>query len=276
MTYKSLMVHLELAGDNEGVLRIAGDLAERFGAKVIGIAACQPIQVLLNDGFNAEEVITQDLKQIKSDLAAAEHQFRNALAGRVKSLEWRSSATYGSLADFIAHEARAADLVITGKDIGMKLLDPSRRVNMGDLAMRAGRPILLVPQGVRSLPMRHVFVGWKESRESRRAIVDALPLLQTAEKCTVLQVTSESQRQIAQSRLDDVANWLGVHDVTAAAQAEVAVGAETGFFHAVLLDRKCDLLVAGAYGHNRLSEWVFGGVTQDVLLDPDFCVLISH
>jgi nucleotide-binding universal stress UspA family protein len=43
-----------------------------------------------------------------------------------------------------------------------------------------------------------------------------------------------------------------------------------------LLQRKCDLLVAGAYGHSHLNEWIFGGVTQDLLLNSEFCVLLSH
>lgn len=276
MTYKSLMVHLELAGDNGGVLNIAGELAERFGARVIGIAACQPIQVLFDEGINADSVFERDRAEMKAEMAAAENQFRTALAGRAKALEWRSSVTYGPLADFVADEARAADLVITGKDIGASLFDPSRRVNIGHLAMRAGRPLLLVPQGIRTLPLQHVFVGWKEGREARRVLADALPLLRAAQKNTLLAITSESQRQVAQAHLNDVEAWLEVHGVSASALAEVALGAETGYLHAALLERKCDLFVAGAYGHNRISEWAFGGVTQDVLLNPDFCVLISH
>jgi nucleotide-binding universal stress UspA family protein len=142
--------------------------------------------------------------------------------------------------------------------------------------MRAGRPILIVPMGITGLGMRHVLVGWKESREARRAVADALPLLQAAGQVTVLEVTSQHEHTAAQARVKDVALWLQQHQVEAAGEAIVASGTEAGYLHAALLDRRCDLLVAGAYGHNRLSEWVFGGVTADVLLDPDFCVLISH
>jgi nucleotide-binding universal stress UspA family protein len=276
MTYKTLMVHLELNGDNEGVLKVAGELAERFDAHVIGIAACQPIQVLVSEGFNAGEAITMDWAEIQKELAAAADQFHAALQGRARSVEWRSMITYGPLADYLADQARSADLIITGKDIGASLLDETRRVKMGDLVMRAGRPVLIVPRGVTTLAMRHVAVGWKETREARRAAIDALPLLQAARHVTVLEVTSQHDRTAALARTQDVAGWLGRHQVQADAEATVASGTEAGYLHAMLLDRKCDLLVAGAYGHNRLSEWVFGGVTMDVLLNPDFCVLVSH
>ena len=276
MTYKTLMVHLDLSGDNEGVLKVAGDLAAQFDAKVIGIAAYQPIQLMVGEGINAGEAIAQERAEAEKELSNAAAEFHAGLKGQAKSVEWRSAISYGSLADYIADEARAADLIITGKDIGASLLDDSRRVNIGELAMRAGRPILIVPQGVCALSMRHVIVGWKETREARRAVADALPLLQAAAHATVLEVVPETRRSIAQGHVNDVAAWLEQHQVDVSSEVVIANGTEIGPLHAALLARKCDLLVAGAYGHNRLKEWVFGGVTMDMLLDPDFCVLISH
>jgi nucleotide-binding universal stress UspA family protein len=276
MAYKTLMVHLELNGNNEGVLGIAADLAERFDARVIGIAVCQPVRVLIGEGLNAGEAITQDWTEIEKELAAAADQFRGALRGRANSMEWRSTITYEPLADYIAEQARAADLIITGKDIGASLLDETRRVKLGDLIMRAGRPVLIVPRGITKLAMRHVTIGWKDAREARRATIDALPLLQAAHQVTVLEVTSEHDRTAAQVRVNDVCGWLKQHQVEAVPEALAAFGTEASYLHATLLERRCDLLVAGAYGHNRLGEWAFGGVTIDVLLNPGFCVLVSH
>ncbi len=276
MACRTLMVHLELNGDNEGLLKVAGDLAERFKANVIGIAACQPIPPLYEQGVMAGDIAAEDRAEISKELTAAEAQFHAALGGRAASLEWRSGVTYGALADYIADEARAADLIITGRDIGGALLDNSRRVNIGDLAMRAGRPILIVPQGISALPLKNVFIGWKESREARRAASDALPLLQASAQVTVLEVTARDNVGPAQGHVKDVAAWLGRHGVKARPLAMSSPDMETGRLHNALVEGGCDLFVAGAYGHNRLSEWAFGGVTQDILLDPEYCVLISH
>lgn len=276
MSYKTLMVHLELNDDNTRLLEITGALAERFQAGVIGIAACQPMQILYDEGFTAGEVVAQDRAEMAKEIAAAETQFRTALTDRANRLEWRSAITYLSLADYIAEQARAADLIITGKDIGGQLLDSTRRVNIGDLAMRAGRPLLLVPQGISALPLEHVFVGWKDTRESRRAVVDALPLLRQAKLATVLGIARSGQIPRVQAEVQDVAAWLERQQVAATPMTAVARGTDAETLHAQLREAKCDLLVAGAYGHNRLSEWVFGGVTNDFLLDPDFCVLLSH
>jgi nucleotide-binding universal stress UspA family protein len=277
MSYKTILVHLELNGDNEGVLSIAGQLAERFNSRVIGIAAAKPLQPLYEEGYVMAEVVATDRTELDQELAACRVQFRNALESRVKQIEWRSCVTFQELADYIADEARSADLIITGKDIGAALFGNNRRVNIGDLALRAGRPVLIVPQGFTRLALRHVFLAWKDSREARRAAMDGLPLMAAAGHVTVLEVAGEGEggKSAAEVRVQDVALWLEQHGISGAPMVSTA-NDQTGQLHALLLDRKCDLLVAGAYGHNRLGEWVFGGVTQDVLLDPEFCVLLSH
>ena len=276
MTYKSIMVHLELNGDNEGVLNIAADLAVRFKSAVIGIAAAQPLQIPYEEGWTATDVVTADRTEIKKELAACKAQFYHAMQERVTDLEWRGCITYDLLADYIADEARSADLIVTGKDIGGSMFDTSRRVNIGQLAMQAGRPILLVPQGITSLPMRNVVVGWKESREARRAAADAMPLLLAAGRATVLAVTGLAESATAGNATADVVHWLSRHGVEATPVVVTADGSELGGLPRELTRRGCDLLIAGAFGHNRLGEWAFGGATNDILLDPEFCVLLSH
>src|SRR6185312_6913807 len=144
MSYKTILVHLELNGDNEGVLNIAGQLAERFGSRVVGIAAAQPFMPLYEEGAMVMDVALRDRAELEKELDECHLLFRKALASRVKEIAWRSAITVQSLADYIADEARCADLIVTGKDIGAALFDTSRRVNVGDLAFRAGRPVLIV------------------------------------------------------------------------------------------------------------------------------------
>lgn len=160
--------------------------------------------------------------------------------------------------------------------MGMSLLDNSRRVRLGDLALEAGRPLLILPRGVKSLNLRRVVIGWKEAREPRRAVADALPLLALAEHVTVLQAARKELLEFVRGNLRDVVRWLGRHGVEAV--PAVAVGADHDFvaLYNELKERRCDLFVAGAYGHSRLGEFVFGGVTRDMLLDAEFPVLISH
>ena len=82
MSYATLMVHMELGRPNTGLLKITAELAERFQAGVVGIAARQPIQMVYGDGYVSGDLYQQDLDEITKELKAAQAEFRAALQGR--------------------------------------------------------------------------------------------------------------------------------------------------------------------------------------------------
>jgi nucleotide-binding universal stress UspA family protein len=77
-------------------------------------------------------------------------------------------------------------------------------------------------------------------------------------------------------RVGDVAAWLARHGVSALSQTVLAKGDNAEQMAAFAADAAADVLVAGAYGHSRLREWVLGGVTRDLLMQPERCVFVSH
>jgi nucleotide-binding universal stress UspA family protein len=276
VTYATLMVHLDLGHSNAGLLQATGDLAERFRADVIGVAGCEPIQVIYSDGNVPGDVIERDHKQIESEIKEAEARFRGALESRVRSLEWRSRVVIASLSDYVAREARSADLIITGADRGGSLFDTSRCANTSDLVMRVGRPVLVVPAAAHTLNPVRVVVGWKETRETRRAIFDALPILKRAAHVVIVEIAADAELAAARTRLEDVISWLKRHGVVSEPIALRSTGDDAERLDGVAQEQGADLVVAGAYGHSRLREWVLGGVTRDLLLCSDRCSLLSH
>jgi nucleotide-binding universal stress UspA family protein len=271
-----LLVHLELGKPNTALLKIAGDLAARLKAAVIGIAVCQPMRIIYNDGYVPADVIEQDRIQIDAEIAAAEAEFRAALATRTSTVEWRSGVTYTSLSEYLAKEACCADLLITGVDQNASLFDTSRHVDIGDLVMQAGRPCLIVPAAAEALPLKHVIVGWKDTGETRRAIRDAVPLLKAAGQVTIVAIAAEEDHPAATLRLQDVVGWLKRHDITATPIVSPSTGDDVARLNAIVQERGADLLVAGAYGHSRVREWALGGVTRDLLLRAGRCAMVSH
>ena len=274
MTYSTLMVHLELGRSNSALLQVALDFARRFDSEVIGAAGCQPMQMYYAEGYSGD-VVEREQKSIDEEIKATEMEFRSALSSKVEHVEWRSTARYGPVVEFLAHEARAADLVLTGMPRG-DAFDSSWAVNTGDLVLQVGRPVLIVPLAARELRLQQVLVGWKDTRESRRAIADALPLLRQAARVTLATVADEEDLGIARARLADVAHWLTRHGVVAEQVASPSVGEDADALWALAQDLGADLIVAGAYGHSRLREWVLGGVTKNLLLSKDRYSLISH
>jgi nucleotide-binding universal stress UspA family protein len=276
LTYATIMVCLRLERPNARLLEIAGAFAERFGAGVVGVVTRQPTQYLYSEVYVPSDLIEQDRDDIQKKAEIVEQEFRAALGPRVSDLQWRSMIMFGPLSDYVADEARCADLLLINSDRGGASFDPITEVDVGDLAMRAGRPLLVVPGAIDKLEFKRLVVGWKETREARRAIVDALPLLGVADQVTIVEFADKDELPETASRLEDVVGWLKRHGVTAQAVAAPSTGDDAGGLKAIAAQQGADLIVAGAYGHSRLREWVFGGVTRNLLHDATTCLLISH
>jgi nucleotide-binding universal stress UspA family protein len=275
MSYATLMVRLELGRTNAGVLNAAGVLAERFRSAVIGTTACQAFQIPYGEPYCAGEVIEQLHEQTQKEIRDAEAEFRAVLGPGVKDIAWRSSETFEPLCEYFAREARAADLIVTAMD-NTSLFDGTHHFNVSDLIMRAGRPVVLVPPALERVKFGRVLVGWKDSREARRAIRDALPLLQAAGHVVVVEIAPADRLAQAREHLADVATWLRRHGIEAETIASATEGSDVGSLARIAADQAADIIVAGAYGHSRLREWVFGGVTYDLLIGAPRFAFLSH
>ena len=276
MSYRSILVHAEVDPAAEPRLRLAADLANRFEAALIGVASemFQPSTLASGAGYLDGETLVAEAKVVETDLRLAETKFRVAAKEVHGGAEWRSGVAMPL--DMITHQARAADLIVAG---------PSRpeaygfqtRANPGDLVMQAGRPVLVVPLDLEVLDASSVVICWKDTRESRRAMSDALPFLRRAREVLLAEVSEGRSETDARSQLADVAEHLLRHGVKASTTV-LAPGKAT--VAATLLEiadmQDAGLIVAGGYGHARLQEWIFGGVTLELLSGARRAVMFSH
>jgi nucleotide-binding universal stress UspA family protein len=271
MTFSNIMVQLDLEGTNDPCVRVALSLADTFEAKLIGIAAATG-----QSSHYEDETITQmPLRELYADitkrLAQVEDRFR--IMSSPRKIEWRSAITRP--VHYVSREARAADLVIVGAQRNGFVSDLAGSLDPGELVMQIGRPILVVPPQVKSLELKLAMVCWKDTREARRAVSDALPLLQKTQEVVVVEVVpDESSRDAAHDRVDDVIAWLKGHGIGAFARVFHRLEREDPMEK--LFQYGADVIVAGAYGHTRLREWVFGGFTHDLLHRSPVCALLVH
>jgi len=269
----SFLVHAEPGAASTHRVEVATRLARDHGAKLIGLGAETFEPVLTVDpffGYAAAEWVTLVQEQILASLKNAETAFRRDSAGA--DIEWRSVEDNPARA--LAHTARAADLIVMspkGKGGGSRTADPA------DVVMTSGRPVLMVPDTATRLHAKAVVVAWKDTREARRAVADAMPFLVAAKDVIVLAICDEADVSTVTHQVDDVVSALKRHGVKARSNVTTAPsGAVTMELERVAAANQADLIVAGAYGHNRTSEWAFGGVTDDLLHRPECFVLLSH
>jgi len=143
------------------------------------------------------------------------------------------------------------------------------------LVLSAGRPVLVLPaKGDVKLDLSSIVVAWNDTRESSRAVFDALPFLQKAKRVRLMSVDSKVRGALDGAT---IAESLDRHGVKAEIASIASDGAPIG---EVLLrsakDENAGLLVLGAYGHSRFAELVFGGATRHVLKNQNIPLLMSH
>jgi hypothetical protein len=170
-TADAAIVRLESGQSNSHLLQMAA----RFQASVIGITACMPVQLSSGDGYIDGEVFKQDRKEIDKAIVAARTAFRDAMGTRTRDLDWRWMVIFGPLADYLAAEARRADL-ISDRRPSKDLPNRARQINLGDFIIQAGRPVLIAATEALSLKLNRAMVAWKDTREARRAAADVLAL----------------------------------------------------------------------------------------------------
>jgi nucleotide-binding universal stress UspA family protein len=274
MTLKTILLYLDQRDSCKQRTAAAIELARRHDAHVVGL------YVIANFTYPvyADVYIPPDIIQMQQEQARAEAEkvgavFQEALGRAGIAGEWR--AVEGFADQQIALHARYCDLVVVGQTE-----DNAAFSGYSDLADQvvfgSPRPVLFIPYiGFKNSIGKRVLVAWNGSRESVRAVNDALPLLQKADKVEVVAVNPPSAEGDIPTA--DICLHLARHDVTAEASQTVAKDIDVGD---VLLsrasDHDIDLIVLGAYGHTRLRESILGGVTKHLLEHMTVPVLMSH
>lgn len=277
--YVSLLVHAGSGPEAEGRIALAAALAARFDASLIGMVAAEALLPAFGVEMPATaitEVLEAEEADIKARAEAARICFTAAAGAVARGTTWRETIDFPAAA--LARESRDADLLIIGRRPEPESWGIANAVAPGDVLMQAGRPVLVVPPGIRQLAARHIVLAWKDTQEARRAMSDALPFLQRAEGVLVVEIVEEPEERVAAAiQLDRVAAYLERHGVKARAEVRLLGEANVPEELQLLAEREtADLIVAGGYGHARLREWIFGGVTQGLLRRCPKCCLLSH
>jgi nucleotide-binding universal stress UspA family protein len=271
--YRTIAVHVAAEPGAAARIRFAADLARRFDARLIGIAAALPRPPLeaITAGVMDATFLELELDQIAEEFKLVEQQFRTFAAEAGVKIEWRARGTFPTLA--LAGAASGADLLVVGRGLNGFRRDDYRTINPGDLVMRAGRAVLVAPSGATVLEARSVLVAWKNTRETRRAMADAMPFLKRAEVVNLVEVRETDEAYA----LDDPAAFLAAHGVNCRAEsAERDAMPIEDQLMAIAARSQTDLIVAGGYGHTRIREWVFGGVTRSLISSCPVSCLLSH
>lgn len=257
-------------------VRAAHRLARRHGASLVGLHVSESWPIASTDGADLTgQVYQMQREQLQEEAAQARQVFQSvADAGGVET-EWRRED--GATHEVTDLHARHCDLFCVSTAArghhraGFSLGE--------DLLFTVGRPALVVPAAFPGGAIgENVAIAWDTSRESARAVSDAMGILKLAESVSVVTVADRatSDRESGMIELD-VCRYLAQHDVQAQGftvhPGEAPVGEA---LHAWAIEQGRDLLVMGAYGHSRFRQMVLGGTTRWMMRHSDIPLLMSH
>jgi len=269
---RSLLLHLDATPASITRLAFAHALADRFGARVTALFGTRPNASRVAYAYSAGAALRAAEEGPPHERERA--RLRDLLAGREPECAWCEVAGDSVRHGFIA-EAIYADLLVLGP--------PSRADDEGtapqgfveSVILESGTPAIIVPHPHRQETIgARVLVAWNGSTAAARALRAALPLLRDSESVHI--ATWGAQAPVAPFSRLDVRSWLRRHDVDAELHAGASAAHVARDLAALARDVGADLVVMGCYGHSRIREQVFGGVTRTLLADPPAPILATH
>lgn len=275
---KDLVVYLEEEPGRDGRLAFAAALAEKWQAHLIATFVAEQLALQPHADFAVGPGLTDMLERHRTHVAASVEGARRAFDALVARHgiggEWRVSRDEAGEALML--HARHASLAVVGPPARQRLAATALSLSE-DVIFASGRPTLLLPVDWPAERIgRRIVVGWNASREATAAIAGAMPFLVGAGQVHLVVVPDAKVRGLYGAEPGaDIARHLVRNGVPVV--LDQCQGAEAG---AVLLERcrgiDADLLVMGAVGRPRISEFVFGGATRTVLGAAEVPILLSR
>ena len=270
---KDVMVCLEGVVADELRLAAVEAIADLFDSHVVGLYLNTVPSTLVLNGDGATATLLVDAKRL-GDEAEVKLARRLALLNRPTELR-RIDVLADDIVDVASREARGADTFVALRPNGGPQ-EPERLVE--GVLFGSGRHLFLVPDGeAPKASFDRVAIAWNGSRESARALAEAMPYLHKAKTVDIVVVDEQPPTELQASIGPDAVKHLHHHGIDARLHR---LRNQNRKVAAVLISEaerlEADLMVTGGYSHSRLREMLIGGVTYDLLREAPVPLVMAH
>ncbi len=281
----TIVVPVRGDGKGDNVLAHAAVLAKRHSARVrvvhchpkpddlmpFGVVIPQVLRAQIEEVAQRNVDVTRD--QLSDEFKALASDFGLAIQDHLPGTATARFISYeGKQVDAVRHYGRLADLICVSQ--------PDPQLNLGNNTLKAalfssGRPVMMCPpQGaVEDDFADHVAIGWNGSLEASRALAMAMPLIAGAKQVTILSSGSTGH----DASPEQVLRYLELKSVSASIRT---FDADAGKIGELLLSETeaigAGVLIMGAYHESFERESLFGGVSQHVVQNAKFPIVMVH
>lgn len=280
MCMKTILIPME-NHDGRSVLETALLLARRCDSYMEGFA----LQWQINGVFGADllgdsplenynRAIAEEAKKARQNFEAFMHEHKVPRSTEITgslSFGWSTEVPTGDR--FVGTYGRVFDVIVMNRPDTNSPGLYDRAIASG--LFESGRPILLSPPLPPQELATNVLISWNCSAAQARTIALAIPLLQKADRVTVLNAVGRDE--LSEPSAEHLIRYLRRNSIRAGLRTVELNGANAGdIILRTAKSLKCDLLIKGAYTLNRLRQLVFGGATQHILANAALPVLLAH
>ena len=281
MSMKTILVPMENHDDMQSALETALLLGRRCDSYIEGFALRWSINEFMVGDVMGGVPLETYREDIAEEAKKAKQIFETFMQKHdvPRATETTESLSFGWLDDaaegegFIGSYGRVFDVIVMKRRDARSGPIHDRAIESG--LFESGRPILLSPPSPPQQIATNVLIAWNCSTEQARAIALAMPLLQKADRITVLTVIGGTG--VPGPSAEQLIRYLHRNGIIAKPMRVELDGRNTG--EAILATAQslgCDLLIKGAYTQSRLRQWIFGGATQHVLGNAALPVLLAN
>jgi nucleotide-binding universal stress UspA family protein len=276
MAYKTILLSLNEINRIGEVTAAAAYLASTFSAHITGLYVIPAIQIYPGAGYAAApDIYDANRKFFLTNQDKVKTEFETVMKNNGLNYDFHVvEASTPLICNEVMAQGRRADVIL----VSATDRNSSEGVEydfVERLVINSGRPVLIIPQkGHAKIDLTEVIVAWDGGREATRATFDALPLLQVSKRTRLVRIDASVKGTLPGV---DIAKCLDRHGI----KAEVTNVSSDGLSPGETLLRAANdfgagVIVLGGYGHSRLTEFIFGGVTRYMVHHLDRPVLMSH
>jgi len=216
------------------------------------------------DGFF--EAVETSLKE-KADAVLKNFEDRCRTAG----ISCLTKKNIGKISDTIIEEAENADLVLMAKKgEHFHLKEGGLLGSVAEAVIRrSGKPVIVIPESFREI--ESIGLAYDGSAPARKALELCLNISEKSKwPITVLIISADAQKAADLSAQVEEMAQKGLADC----EVIISAGREADEILKFIAEGAVELMVMGAYGHNRLREWLLGSTTSHIIQKSPIPVLL--
>ncbi len=269
---KSIMVPLDHTSNSQIRITAAVTLAQKFEAHIVGVHVLPTLEHMMQ---------TVPYMPLSAEVYRDQHHIMKTRARELwdnfednmkhAGIHFDRHQEEGDILSFYKLYSHCSDMTILNQaeQGSSPILD-----NMTSFMLESGIPVMTIPKHATYPTIgKRVLAAWNDSAQSARAVHDALPILRKADRVVVLTVGEYDKKAVPAA---DICIYLARHGVNVEAMQGDITDTAAEVIMRTAENMNADMIVAGAWGHSRITEVIMGGVTKSLYSNQALPVFFSH